>query len=252
MLGDCATNGSMIRRVLPDQHPEYPELYCVECELVRRAGQISYNPQTKLVSYIDGGRPGYAGAAVFRCLYRAPDYQILADAAVTSELQRFITRDADFTNEALPLPPNFLEWSPGTTLAGNPIPESPAKVFFGAEVTYLWHQVPLIPFSTIYKTLGKCNDAQFDTSVGGGNLDPETALFIGWKPNRIRGGNRGVMFNITYKFLVKTGDPANTETQPTWNKIYCRTSGKWESVRVKGTGAKPYPTGDMNKLFQMV
>jgi hypothetical protein len=229
-------------------HPEYNWMYAQDCEMLRGEGQPRGAAVSGLITYIDpSDLPSVtSGLAVYKVTYRNLDYEVSGSNSAP-ELHRYLSRYTTFTAEALPLPPASFDWKSD----GSQIPEAPAKNFFGVEATYLWHLVPRVPYPTILKNQGKVNAGQFDTGTDGLNLDPETALFMGLDLKRVRTGAGKKAWDITYKLLVKTGDPAASELQPNWNRLFRRKTGRWEDVVVHSTGAKPYTTFDMGTLFQL-
>jgi hypothetical protein len=258
MLGYEMYVGGRIARVLPEFHPVYVWMPCVECQLFEGVGSPREGA-SGVVTFTDPAG-STAGPARFRVVYRTVPWIYQEDTAIytdddtgAGELGRYVERRISFNVEAVPLKGSSFKF----TADNEPVPSPPAKVVPLAELTYVWHNVPRPPDDRIVEAIGKVNDGVFDGNQfgGGGNYPAETVLFTG--ANRVEGKNpKGFLnFTVTYKFSLRTSEASGGNTEATWNRFYRRNGasgpGFYDVISNDAFAVKPYDTTNLNLLFRL-
>lgn len=249
-LGWSNNNAGVLERVLPEQHPDFPNntpgfgFYAAQAELLGGVGVPSIVP-----SGLDGGMirfldtlpgtddptPGEEvyGRARFAVTYRARPYVIKADGDTSNELQRFVERRQTFAAENLEiLGQAFYYVDDPATRVQIGVP----KLFFTKELTYIWYEVPTVPEDAIENCIGTLNDDTFD-----GRYPAGTLLMLA--PDVVRQDNAigYINYTIAYKFLYRAD---------TWNVAIRPATGVLVPIAyVSDDSLAPYEVTDFNTLF---
>lgn len=244
-VGGTVTGGSVLARVLPEQHPEWKNFYAVDADS-KYVGPAQ--------GYDDSNSPTFPYAQI-TTTFKAVDYAVLDDdASQTNELYRFVQRGYAYTTEYLTIQGVMQFVSRANNKA---LDTTPGMNTGFVEKTYTWWWVPAdsgssgfnVPNETnIVKLNGTCNLTTFD-----GN-PPQTVLLNGvdavlLKP-KLRSGQR--YWKITFKMLIKNnGAGISTDAAAGVNYIYDTVNQRWDLITDDGTftGNRIYPTGELNNLF---
>ena len=253
--GDVIPNSTYLSRVLPQQHPEQPWLYAIDADLLEGVGIPGLNFNTGMIAFYRV-EPAFAeGYARFAVTHRALDYDVLSDATVNGdELRRYVSRFETYAAENLTLNGSQYKFL-GTTQS---IQVNPVKLFPTKELTYLWHEVPIVPEKAIKACIGKVNSVAFDanspTLRAAGiytGYDPETLLFLApsWKRYYTKVGT--LAYDVSYKFLYRPKDP-NTGAGG-WNQFFRGSTFGFQLITSDGTtgGKRVYDKADFAQLFQI-
>lgn len=276
-LGRNVNEDSLIKRDLPEQHPERPWLYADSVAMMDSPGKLSERfifarcPDgtilkddedkflgSRMIKYEDAAAQygGGEGLAIYRVTYKTHPFELLTDdqailrAAelnIPRELTRFVERDVSFSVQNIPLGKlassgsliSFTEGPAG--IKGTKVPEAGVKIFPREQLLYRWHRVPDVPYEHIANIVGKVNSKTFD-NYGGRSFRKETLLCQAPKVVRLpRDPARGkVNHMITYVFDY------NPEG---WNKLPA-SDGNFYRVGFGGDPNKPiYPLVEFNNLF---
>lgn len=251
-----------IRRYLPHEHPAFPGMYAVDCNLSDRLGVpnqdgdgvITFDQRSAAGAAPALGSGDSSGWAVYTVTYSRPNFSVLADDEITSEKQRFVLKLYKFATEMLTLPGQAFKWdalasvglpanNPGVAVpasqAGNPLAADITKPFPTQPITYQWLQVP---FNSVLA-------AKFATAIGRVNASAweshgaETLLLQSVEVTPKQHAGSAFLYQVDFGFIKRpTG----------WNKIYNRTAGNVLPV-VNVTGGQPsiYATYDFDLLFTL-
>lgn len=132
------------------------------------------------------GKPNQTGVgfAEYELTYEPLPYEILTDAEQatldaplsTNELCRYVVRRYRFSGNAFTLQPGSLFWR--DRLAAGPADRADARIdssavrpFPSAELTYVWLNVPGIPWDAIQNAIGKVNASETGTAAPSGQFD---------------------------------------------------------------------------------
>lgn len=263
---------SNLSRAIPDLHPECDFLFCTGCELIEGIGTqlalADYGDICKaMTNSIDyetavSSSPNNNAAyllAKYRCHYEALPYSVYSDAGAPSdplslgttmgELSRYIQREPQPSAENLKLPGGQLEYPDGTSInepGAQPVPTM--------EMNYVWHQVPVLPWEAIRRTVGKVNDALFDPTYFA--AEPETILCNAPAVQVIRTAAGYFNYKITYKFSYRPNYAPDGTTAQGWNYFYRRNIGGSGVGGYDGPvrdrtdhTTRPFKSVDFNQLF---
>jgi len=266
-----ATNpgqGQLVR-LLPAQHPEFPWLFAMHVKLVKGLGAWTNNPyvgaQDECGNVATDPVTGYAvnpipmicyfdeatGLDTHSCLYavdyEAVDYEIRDTSYLPNgEMSRWVTKSFTFSSKALSVPSNRLQFADGS----GPIPEPGIQILGSQEWTYLWRQVPDVPWSAIQNSVGGVNNAPFDGDPGWPSFPTGTMLCLSPETIRHRGPTGRIVWDVAYKFLYFDPNPGG----PSGHNYFPKISGStltWVLGTMDGTttGQTLYPSVDLTKLF---
>lgn len=236
VLGFTVNSNKKLERTIPAQHPEFPWLYAVNCDLQNGIGAIGIsglpnapamiayydagnqaggiiagdadgvggsNPITESVTQPDGNEVTTVmndGLARYKVTYKAVPWQVKTDANVGvadwRELYRYIERETVYSLQSLPTPIGLLQWIGG----GSASLSGGTKLFPTRELTYIWHEVPDIPEEAWSECEGKVNDRVFDPFFQYGI---GTVLCLAPQRKWQRDVKGEVSWTITYKFLYR-------------------------------------------------
>lgn len=247
-------SGGGLKRILPEEHPNYDYFY---------ASDVSIKPY---------GKPSVAGVnqstwniAEITASYKPLDYAVRSDAAIDTELNRFVSRSPQVKAEYLTYNNTGMKWVAGV-LAGDSLQFSPGIIIPGMTQTYTWHQVPaqidptLVDIDSEYRIptlenvlplVGKCNNATFDNQPSGCVLltQVEGKMIM----PKLKDGY--YYWDIAYTFEMKNyGDSVDEPGKKAGvNYIYCPGDGQYHLVTTDGTtaGNRIYGSGDFSKLFKI-
>lgn len=229
-----------LSRAIPELHPEINFMYCTSCELIEGIGvqpqPVNYSDIAKALT----GTIGYPAVsatpnnniaynlAKYRCRYEALPYAVYSDASapadplgigdVLGEKSRFVQRVPEISADNLKLPGGQLQFPSGQTInepGALPVPTM--------ELTYIWHQVPVVPWTAIRQAMGKVNNAVFDPTYA--NVGAQTILCnapIIWLGRTATGDWN---YKITYKFSYRPNYANDGVTEQGWNYFYRRNVG---------------------------
>jgi hypothetical protein len=264
-LGWCENNAGDLERHLPEQHPFYPNMWCVAADLVEGIGTPvidedegffdfwdlgpeDINPAVRLLT--DPDAPPPSGRAKFVLTYRRLPYAVLSDDDVDSEFDRFVERRKSYAIENLPLPGTVFKFQDDNTSAG--LEKLPYRLPSNALI-YTWRSVPadglLLPKvldDAIESCLGAVNNAEFDGRYATGTLlcdAPEV------EPIEMANGGRG--FDIHFKFIYRS-QGWNSKWRP--GRIVSGTfkpAGFYPIVTADTAANPPYPAVDFTTLFSL-
>jgi hypothetical protein len=274
MVGAHTWDGTSTKfeRDLPEADLTYDFLSCVSCRLREAKGVPCQDASDGALEYIEKNSSGLVGTtsgyAVYDCVFRALDYNLVVDAATTSELQRFVTRDWKFAVDALVIPSQSLRWSntgedgdsgySGTNrIIAQPLP----KNFPTANYQMVWEHVPglvvgavpVLPIGNILDALGTVNNADFDAGFGPSGatkvFPAGTLLVLSAEAIRVRTASAQPLWRITYSCHYRGNKVGSTYKG--WNSLYDRISCLFLKVFATVAG-KPaiYDTSDFTKLFK--
>ena len=220
-----------LSRALPWQHPTRPWLYATAVTLIKGVGATTIDPSFKnMLYFVDVGNSteGYARLAV---TYQSVDYYVLSDAAIVTELDRYVTRNYGYAVEAVSLPGNAFTWAEGVI---EPIPAGNSKILHTQQLSYKWHGVPYIPRIAINACVARTNSVGFDTYAA------TTLLCLPPDIYRYNNDLGNPVVDITYKFVFR---------DVTWLKIYRGLSGGAVVNDFHLVTPDIYKRADFNTLF---
>lgn len=251
LLGYSYLSGTTLKRVIPEQHPDYPVFF---------ASDATVEPMGKSSVGLDG--VSNWTAAIINCNFRPAEYAIVKDENTASELDRYVIRTYEPNAEFISLQGGlrFVTPLPGKP-EGQVVSSPPGKLIFGMGLNYLWKEVPsktatpffLPNFSNIRSAIGKVNSVDFD------GYDPGTVLFLGTESKQIvpKLGQDIYHWDISYKMVYKrNGNGVAGDSQKAGhNYLYNLTQSPpiWDLVTNDGlvTGSRIYEAIDLNILFQI-
>lgn len=268
-----ANSGTTINWVgLPDQDPLYSNCYCLEATM-EPLGAMNKNPTYALPTYT---------LAKVTAQYRQVDFAVKADADVTTELDRFVTRVGGYDGEYFTVSNTAMRFvsnvgTDGTHLA---ISQPPSRITGVQQWTYIWRYVPSVnsnPFrvpnhTALDNCLGKVHavggsyapTASYAFDKNNNAFMPGTVLFAGAEPrmhtSRPVTGTRNGNFRweIAMKFLYRNnGLVSRTTAGQTINEhaghqfIWDQALKQWDLITTDGTtaGGRLYESADLNTLF---
>lgn len=268
-----------LSRIPPAQHPEYPWMYAVECELVRGEGAIEDNPNVFLtdnfgdlvpgpvpvpmISYYDASSRTDDHCAVIAVTYRNLDYEIRTDremlemAGTKGELERHVTRTATPAIQALPVGGNgAIRFKAGAgvpaNIAGQPVPESGYSVLlFTEELVWLWRDVPDVPHEALAECVGKVNANPFDGARGCRRFAAQTLLMQAPTYTRKRSPVGRVTWDVGVKALYR---PQGWNSYPAadgnfYEVEFLRRAQVGNQVVDLGPVPGPYGAADFDRVF---
>lgn len=169
---------------------------------------------------------------------------------------------SDHGAEVMTLPNRSLYWgtlNSGTFAAFNQLPvgedSRPGLIVPTAEINLAWKRVLQPPWEAIKETRGKINQASFFSN------EPGTVLFLGSKESRTfqfgQQPNQGQLWDIDYKFSVKSNKLADGVTVVGWNYSYFdgdvggigQLPEHWNPIGDLNN-KQPYESGDFDALFE--
>lgn len=239
-------NGGGISRVLPDPHPITANFwaYSAKVEGVGTAGWQEGDYPTD--------KPGKIIAwtcAKIHAEYRPLPYAVKADANVTSELQRFVSRGTQSASDYMTTSTGGMKFLQSKILLAQP----PGRIIGNRTVTYTWHWVPAAPSdpfvvpneATFDSLIGKVNSTTFD------GKPPGTVLFLGYDPRL----TLPLISDNTYYWEIELqtlqrdyGLVAATGEHAGHNYLFDQANGRWDKV-LSTTGQTLYEAADLNNLF---
>lgn len=256
----------VLRRSLPEQHPEVPKMYCVRCDLIGGKGKPQYNAHTGHIAYYKDTQTEGAfrnnpdGFAYYRTEWSYVPFDVLSDAdANGDETKRFVIRTEEFSAEVVTLPGNSFQH---ITATKRPIPEGIPKTLLGGQYRMKWLQIPSennrIP-QQLRANIRKCvNHVNLLTFEG---YEPGTLLCLAPQIERKHNVTGIDVFDIEYVFAVREKeDIDDVNAQGGWNTIYRRDLATGpgfdgvERLNAAGTAAVVpregiYFAADFQKLF---
>jgi hypothetical protein len=166
-----------VLRVLPAEHPEI-ENFFAEDATVEGEGVLGATLSDSCDWTI----------ARINVNYKSRDYAVLADNAVSTELERYTSRTFAVAAENLTLQGN-MQFVTTCSVLQSP----PTKLTMSMECTYVWHEVPANPdqpfivpnLTAITNCVGRVNSVTFDPTAL--NAPPGTVLFLGLDPKMVCG-----------------------------------------------------------------
>ncbi len=247
---------TVLSRQLPAQHPTKPWLYCTGCTFISGDGTHTLGPLGEIVF------PN----VIYACDFEARNYDVYPDQEVSlktvPELNRFVERKARLAQEAFQLPSLGFQWS----LDSKKIPENGVKLFATRELTYIWRDVPVIPYANIETCQGKVNNGAFDAAFRGDSGYPLATLLLAGVDiddshnERGRGSFQSIpgsdnSYDITYTFAYKNnGFDNGGAVIAGWNHLF-RTDGAapntWQYIESVADASRIYQTADFTKLFKL-
>ncbi len=158
----------------------------------------------------------------------------------------YLTYRADLGAEMTTTPGRTWRWNIG----GLPALEGdrfPGRIVPTEDFTLTWYRVPRPPWSAMSDLRGKVNDATFVSHA------PGTVLFMGARTRRDFQVLDSGLWRLEYQFKVReVKSTANAQTLYGWNRFYREQADggeHWLEI-VDESGNLPYPSGDLNQLFQ--
>lgn len=246
MLGFPTNIGPVLLRALPEVHPDYEWMRAARCELINglgypgagSAGQLAYKVRDS-----QGNASNTPGYAVYRVTYRGFNYEFHQDAEAQAspigEMCRYVERLQTYAGESVTYPDGSFQWGPGEgTFTDKTIFEAVPRNLLTKQLTYIWHQVPLVPNTAIENCIGRVNSAVFD-----GRYPVNTLLFIAPEVEPIFDVVGNVIFNIKYQFIYRSDG---------WNKLLAPDGRFRAVVRKADTTKSIYETADFAQLFTLL
>lgn len=251
-----------LSRTLPDQHPLILPFYAAEATV---EGMV-IDGEINAIGFIN-----YKVAKI-TAVYKAPPFDILVDQQITTEMDRYLTRQAGTSVEVLNVGVGVPFFWVGTK---DLVPGTNNKLLYNTELHYIWHEVPapldkpfVVPtLPIILQTLGKINCVAFDGYPEG------TVLFAGYDPilntPKLSAENSVVpqyTWTINYKFKVKDQGLTSLGLHAGWNFSYDARRGVWDQQTSGPDAGKPtcgitpsppclgygqYQYADLNSLFKI-
>lgn len=246
MIGEHRQVGTKLRRYNPEQHPFFPNLYCVGVELVRNLGVLTYDATANnAVEYEQ---------CEYNCTFAAFLYDVKEDADVDSnsrkELIRYVERRSKQVGQSLQANGLF-EY---VTAPHDAIPTPPSIHIPYKEVKHVWRYVPG-PIENLRDVAdamyGKTNltafDVNYDLKNPAGGYNPGTLMYLGMDEDPVPStpaGNR--LFHITHNYaFFRYG----------WDSVYRPNMGAppndWDTARNRATLAAPYQRGEFLNLYSL-
>lgn len=244
MVGYCGGRGgaNSLQRRVPEKHPYYESMRCVDVELVEPVGAFSQDSASNPQGHVKWER------AVYRCTYRSLPYDVLSDSELKEEsdagqagceMHRYVIRRRKWAFENQKVSGAALIYDDGAkSYNGLPIPETWSRPFSILQLEYTWVDVPtaFIPSSAITSCAYHVNDAIWDDYAA------ETVLFMGADEvqyDDFRGFRRA---DLKYLFAVRADGLS-------WNK-FTGHDLDWVNVKVQGTvSTRPFATANFKTLF---
>lgn len=237
-----------IQRKPPAADPEFPWLYCVQCNLSGGLGSPVNDPAQYKDIY-GGGIVRGDGKAVYECKFAALDYDVPAAPMV----QNAGNSDVYFIKLATYGCENF-QYAGGTfefMADDRKVMEARTIQMPTAEITWVWKLLPdgsdKIGRSIFQQYLrkvagaaGSVNQNQFD------DCPAQTLLLLPPEPRRYKGANGAVMYDCALKFSLKL-----IQGQ-TWNKFWRGEApgpGFFDVVAVNNSAITPYPLYDFKNIL---
>ncbi len=164
-----------LTRVPPVQHPESPWLYAVDVRPVKGEGAFYQNPRVNdgqgnsinMIAFTNAQDGNDRLSCKLQVIYGSLDFEVRPDADLATiggpyELFRYVTRPKMMTLKSLPLPGWLFTFTAGP-FTGKPVPSSSVNLMVPYwELTYVWHEVPDIPYKAITACQGCLNMNPFD------------------------------------------------------------------------------------------
>ena len=255
----------VLRRALPQPHPDMLKMYCTKCDLIRGAGVPQYQHDSGLIAYYAattpagnlGGRPD--GKAYFRVEYTMLPFDVKKDTEIAGdETLRYIDRSETFSVESITLPGKCFQFAT-FTIPNLPrtIPEGLPKLVFGGQYMMKWMQIPSennrLPIG-LRRNIKKCTNHLNLTAFEG--YDIGTLLCFAPQIERKRNITGIDVFDITYLFGVKEKEDFTIADQVGgWNTVYRRdlpTGPGYDRVEaVADTDRSIYLYADFAALFNL-
>ncbi len=205
--------------------------------------------------------------AVINVMFRPTTYNILGDDAISTELDRFVSRipeaSAEFQTSL-----GIFAWCGKSTPEGKPwaLDVQPAFVVPSTRWVYTWHQIPVATRSdgspdlgnppnidTVTPLIGSINSDPFDDLYGKGSV-----LFSSWSPKLVMPSaatTHNYYWDIQYNFGVRDmgSSPYADSERAGWNFAFDPLRGIWDKYAILGnpTGFTMYPYADLNTLFEV-
>lgn len=274
-LGVPSGGYAPLSRTLPDRHPRWRSLYCTEVEVAGRG--FTWDATGRTATMQDSSGSIQFNKAAVKATYRNLDYDIVNDAGITTELDRYVVRSFGYNGIYATVDGKMFFCSKITDSNGNLVSPlsgtQPGRMIPQVEKTLTWMQVPANPsdpdnpptYAAIKSLQGKINQAPFDGDPAG------TVLFLGTDPHRSKPHlvNGAIYWTLVYKFMVTnngsginaydgTGGCPNTATEDCyagWNYIInpYLTTPRFDLLTRTGlkTGARIYESGDFTQLFKI-
>jgi len=215
-------------RSLPQKHRAKPNLWCVDAEVVEGVG--APDAQDGQLVFVQNDAHQTTGFARVLVTYRTLTYQVevadsIANAATSSELCRYVTRNSQFAGKNLPIQGQQFKWWPFGVVDGSPLNETLSKTFASIQYSFTWHMVPAIP-TAAYIMQSKVNSTLFDNIDGqrGARSPRGTHLYLSpelSKPYYTYAGTE--VRDITYQFIFQnrqTRGPNNEVVNRGHNFVY--------------------------------
>lgn len=249
LLGWSVQSGSGLQRVLPDEHPDYSYFFATDCS-VKPLG----------VPNTSGTRSSKWDVAEITVTYKPLPYAVRADKDITTELDRFVSRETQGSAEYLTANNTGVKWvKDQQSLQFSPGIAQPNLV-----QVMTWHSVPAridpadynsefkIPNESLVLPLMGCtNDATFDGRA------PGTVLLenIGSRMVMPKLDNGYYMWDIIYSFRIRDYGPSLDEPgqRAGVNYIYDLRDSTYSLITTDGTltGGRIYPSANFGLLFQL-
>lgn len=249
-------SSNYIHRDLPQEDFEMPGFYAVDMRMIRAAGSAVILGSNMYPSNVDRSEPKSgstltfsdvetwsAGLHEYAIAFRRPVWTVKADEDVSSatvpELERFIFRTTEDAIESENIATNYLRFKgypPGSSLAE--VPATGSKPFPSAVRRYALKMWPpeAEPYQTIRNTLGKINNATFDSKY-----PPGTLLMMAPQRRIYQHANTALMQDIDFTFQ---------ERPQGWNFFFHPTTGEYVEVERKSDPSiGAFETADFNLLF---
>jgi len=247
VLGDVVAGGTLLNRKLPLLHPT-KLLWASELSIKQPVGAYRTNGDTGLVEFFDNvpdAAPVADGVCKWEIVFRPRPYSVTANDKITSELQRWVIKEADFNIEALSLPGGFFKFVSN----GAKIPEGMALQHQLCLHRYTWVMVPDTVVQTLRRGVllsvpGRVNSAEFDGMPIG------SALCLAPKISPLKYTVTDTACrDISYSFLQRFDN--------TWNQVYnpnrlvagVVNPGFDDVVSTLVGGSPPYLSADFATLF---
>ena len=254
----------VLRRSLPEKHPDIPAMYCVRADMIGGKGTPQHQHDSGLIAFYAaalpanmlGGRPG--GYAYFRTEWKMLPWDVKRDNEIGGdETARYVERTEIFSGESITLPGKCFRFStviaPAAT--GRTIPEGLPKLVLGGELHMKWMQIPSqdnrLPAglrANIRACVNRVNQTTFE------GYDSGTLLCLAPQIERKRSVIGIDTFDIESVFAVKEKEDADGVGG--WNTVYRRdltTGPGFDFIEsVDDPTLSIYREEDLYKLFFLV
>ena len=154
------------------------------------------------------------GLAKMKVHFKSLPFEVRSDAMMAQttvytqgEMERYVERQPTMALKSFQIQPTqqlAFVW-PGVPAAVQYVPSPGTMPFPVEELTYVWHDVPDVPYLAIDSCMGRINVGPFDGAYGYNQKAPGTCMLIGASRERTPRNCIGhVMWRIRYKFLYQS------------------------------------------------